>query len=203
MRAFTALLLCTAAALAAGREVAITIDDLPRGGDGGPERSCRHYRDDQASAPAISGTEYSADRLRECGPRGETRSPRVCARFWICGWMPERIWGITPIRTSTSTTCRSMCTPRTSSKASQSSAKPLAARGKKLEFYRHPFLFTGPTAGIKKQMQEFLVHHGYRIAPVTIDDGDYEFAALYTRSEIERPCPARVCALHGVRRRVL
>ena len=57
----------------------------------------------------------------------------------------------------------------------------LAAHGKKLEFYRHPFLFTGPTPEIKRQLQEFLDAHGYRVAPVTLDDSDYEFAALYTK----------------------
>jgi len=56
------------------------------------------------------------------------------------------------------------------------------ARGKKLEFYRHPFLFTGPTQEIKRQLQEFLDEHGYRIAPVTIDYSDYQFAALYTQA---------------------
>src|SRR5437764_6462434 len=35
MRILTTLLICTSLA-AAGREVAITVDDIPRGGDGGP-----------------------------------------------------------------------------------------------------------------------------------------------------------------------
>ncbi len=61
----------------------------------------------------------------------------------------------------------------------------LAARGKKLEFYRHPYLLTGPTAQIKKEMQDFLDQHGYRVAPVTLDDDDYEFAALYTKPEFK------------------
>ena len=61
----------------------------------------------------------------------------------------------------------------------------LAARGKKLEFYRHPFLFTGPTPQIKKDMQEFLDKHGYRVAPVTSMTTDYEYAALYTKPEFK------------------
>ena len=59
----------------------------------------------------------------------------------------------------------------------------LEAHGKKLEFYRHPFLHTGPTPEIKRELQEFLDAHGYRVAPVTLDDDDYEFAALYTRPQ--------------------
>ena len=59
----------------------------------------------------------------------------------------------------------------------------LAARGKKLQYYRHPFLFTGPTAEIKREIQKFLDERGYRVAPVTFDNSDYEFAALYTKPE--------------------
>jgi peptidoglycan/xylan/chitin deacetylase (PgdA/CDA1 family) len=55
----------------------------------------------------------------------------------------------------------------------------LAARGRSLRFYRHPFLFTGPTADIKAGMQEFLDRHGYRVAPVTFDNADYQYAALF------------------------
>jgi peptidoglycan/xylan/chitin deacetylase (PgdA/CDA1 family) len=57
----------------------------------------------------------------------------------------------------------------------------LAAHGKKLEFYRHPYLHTGPTPEIKRGLQQFLDEHGYRVAPVTLDDSDYEFAALYNQ----------------------
>jgi len=59
----------------------------------------------------------------------------------------------------------------------------LAARGKKLEFFRHPYLHTGPTLETKQQLQKFLDEHGYRVAPVTFDDADYEYAALYTHPE--------------------
>lgn len=56
----------------------------------------------------------------------------------------------------------------------------LQAHGKKLAFYRHPFLFTGPTPQIKHALQQFLDAHGYRVAPVTFDTSDYMYAALYT-----------------------
>ena len=59
----------------------------------------------------------------------------------------------------------------------------LAARGMALRYFRHPFLFTGPTPEIKAGVQAFLDAHGYRVAPVTIDDADYMYAALYTRPE--------------------
>jgi peptidoglycan/xylan/chitin deacetylase (PgdA/CDA1 family) len=56
-------------------------------------------------------------------------------------------------------------------------------RGKKLEFFRYPMLHAGPTAEVKQSIAEFLAVHHYRNAPVTLDNSDYMFAALYTRPE--------------------
>jgi peptidoglycan-N-acetylglucosamine deacetylase len=59
----------------------------------------------------------------------------------------------------------------------------LEQRGRKLIFFRHPFLHAGPTIEIKRGLQSFLDTHGYRVAPVTLDNSDYQYAALYTRPE--------------------
>ena len=57
----------------------------------------------------------------------------------------------------------------------------LAARRQKLEYFRHPFLHTGATAGTKNGLAGFLRQHQYIEAPVTLDDADYLFAAAYTK----------------------
>ena len=54
----------------------------------------------------------------------------------------------------------------------------LAARGRKPEYFRHPFTQTGPTPEIKDAFEAFLREHGYTIAPFTIEAADYLFAAL-------------------------
>ncbi|MEO5894081.1 MAG: polysaccharide deacetylase family protein [Vicinamibacterales bacterium] len=60
--------------------------------------------------------------------------------------------------------------------------KPLlAVKGKPLQFFRHPFLHTGRTLEIKTAFEAFLQRHGYRVAPVTVDNYDYLFAAAYDR----------------------
>jgi hypothetical protein len=51
-------------------------------------------------------------------------------------------------------------------------------------YFRHPFLRTGPTADVKAELQAFLARQGYRVAPVTIDNSDYMYAALYMRPEL-------------------
>ena len=59
----------------------------------------------------------------------------------------------------------------------------LSAHGKRVEFFRHPFLHTGSTVEMKQGLQEFLDKRRHRVAPVTLDNADYEFAALYTNPE--------------------
>ena len=55
----------------------------------------------------------------------------------------------------------------------------LSKRGKKLSYFRHPFLQTGRSIGVKAQFSAFLSKNGYTIAPVTFDNGDYIFSRAY------------------------
>jgi peptidoglycan/xylan/chitin deacetylase (PgdA/CDA1 family) len=55
----------------------------------------------------------------------------------------------------------------------------LAEKGKKLRYFRHTQLRTGPTPEYKKGLEQFLASRGYTIAPVTIDNNDFMFAAVY------------------------
>jgi len=56
----------------------------------------------------------------------------------------------------------------------------LAARGKKPEWFRYPFLATG-RGETAATVERFLRERGYRIAPVTVDYSDYRFAGTYAR----------------------
>lgn len=55
----------------------------------------------------------------------------------------------------------------------------LEARGGKLRWFRHPFLRTGPTRAVRDEFERFLAGRGYRVAPVTLDNSDWIFAAVY------------------------
>ncbi|WP_339914392.1 polysaccharide deacetylase family protein [uncultured Brevundimonas sp.] len=59
----------------------------------------------------------------------------------------------------------------------------LAARGQTLHWFRHPYLFTGETQDKHDAMAAGLATRGYDVAPVTIDNNDWMFAALYRRAE--------------------
>jgi peptidoglycan/xylan/chitin deacetylase (PgdA/CDA1 family) len=174
----------TAALSAAGREVAITIDDLPRGGDGGPrslagvramtERLLKPFHDEKI--PLIGFV--NAGRDVDFGEAGL----RQILNLWLDAGADLGNHSYSHLNINN--------VPLDRYSADILNGEPLlrsvlAARGKKLEFYRHPFLFTGPTVQIKNDMQKFLDGHGYRVAPVTLDDSDYEYAVLYMKPEFK------------------
>ncbi|MCA0364401.1 MAG: polysaccharide deacetylase family protein [Bacteroidetes bacterium] len=59
--------------------------------------------------------------------------------------------------------------------------KLLEESGKKMEYFRHPFLHLGLTKEKADSLSTFLFEHGYTVAPVSIDNDDYLFALAYHR----------------------
>src|SRR3569623_888182 len=55
----------------------------------------------------------------------------------------------------------------------------LAQHGQRIVWYRHPYLETGSPAPVRRTIDGRLRTHGYRVAPVTIDADDWEFAEPY------------------------
>jgi peptidoglycan/xylan/chitin deacetylase (PgdA/CDA1 family) len=176
------LLVCAAIVWCADRQVAITIDDLPRGGDRGPRTldAVRAMTDKlltpfrEQKIPVIGFV--NAGDAEAMGPKGL----RQILDLWLDAgadlgnhtWSHLNINDV-PLKQYTDDIVKGEPAIRAA----------LAARGKELEFFRHPFLFTGPTAETKAALQQFLDRHGYRVAPVTLDDDDYQYAALYMRPE--------------------
>jgi len=58
----------------------------------------------------------------------------------------------------------------------------IEARGRKLVWFRYPFLDSGSTAEVHQAIMDFLERHKYRVAPVTVDYKDYMFAGAYARN---------------------
>lgn len=55
----------------------------------------------------------------------------------------------------------------------------LAERNRRPEYFRHPFLHTGTEIGKKQAFESYLAEHGYRVAPVSIDNSEWIFARAY------------------------
>jgi peptidoglycan/xylan/chitin deacetylase (PgdA/CDA1 family) len=162
------------------RAVAITIDDLPRGGDGSPpsfdavyamnERLLRPFAAGRLPVIGFVNAHHEntlgADNLRrllnlwlDAGAElgNHTYSHPDLNRVPLADYTADIVKG-EPILRAT-----------------------LVARGRTLRYFRHPYLHAGATAEVKDGLQTFLDEHGYRVAPVTLDDSDYMYAALYTR----------------------
>lgn len=59
----------------------------------------------------------------------------------------------------------------------------LKKRGKTLRYFRHPYLFLGETPEKRAAMAEGIAARGYTVAPVTLDNNDWMFAAVYRKAE--------------------
>lgn len=60
----------------------------------------------------------------------------------------------------------------------------LAEKGHELRYFRHPMLHTGLDLETKSAFERFLGEHGYRIAPVTIDNQEWIFARAYDHAHV-------------------
>ena len=177
------VLFATAAFAAEGsRQVAITIDDLPRGGDRGPSD--------------LAGVQAMTDKLLR--PFREQHIPVIgfvnAGRSQLDGPGLQQILDLW-LQAGAQLGNHSYSHPDLNDVAlnvycddivrgEPAIREALARHGKKLEFYRHPFLHTGPTPEVKKALQDFLDQHGYRVAPVTLDNADYMYAVAYLQPEL-------------------
>ena len=57
----------------------------------------------------------------------------------------------------------------------------LEERGRKLVWFRYPYLDSGTTPEVHQAIMDFLEERHYRVAHVTVDYKDYSFAGAYTR----------------------
>jgi peptidoglycan/xylan/chitin deacetylase (PgdA/CDA1 family) len=59
----------------------------------------------------------------------------------------------------------------------------LGKRGMVPRFFRHPYLHTGRSLEIKRRTTDYLGAHGYRVAPVSVDNQEYRFGRPYAEAE--------------------
>ena len=74
----------------------------------------------------------------------------------------------------------------------------LAERGKRLRFFRHPYLHTGRDLATRDQIAAFLAGRGYTVAPVTHDNSEWIFARAYSNAAVrnDRDLADRVAAAY-------
>lgn len=177
--ALVALLLATATAFAQDRQIAITIDDLPRGGDGGAR--------DLAAVQTMTGKLLRPFREQHIPVTGFVNA----ARFDGDAQALRRILDLW-LDAGADLGNHSYSHPDLNSvpfatyvadieKGEPPIRAALEPRDRKLTWYRHPYLHVGATAEDKRALSAWLEQHGYRVAPVTFDTADYMYAKLYLR----------------------
>ena len=164
------------------RTVAITIDDLPRGGDGGSQ--------------SVEGIRTMTVRLLV--PFRERHIPLTgFVHAGVTQLSPDELrqilnlWLDAGADLGNHTYSHADLNATTVEEYEQDILKDdallrpiIEAGGKRLEFFRYPFLHAGASAETKQKIQQFLTGHGYRNAPVTLDNSDYMFAFAYRKPEL-------------------
>jgi len=162
----------------ASREIALTFDDLPASRMQQPiERIDRFTRDlletlQRHKAPAIGFV--NEGKLRSDGRLDDRRVSTL--RHWRAAGMElgNHTYGhldlnTVPLAEIEADVLRGEAVTR----------ELMADTDRPVRFFRHPYLHTGRSLEIRRSFEAFLKEHGYRVAPVSIDNSDYVFAAAY------------------------
>jgi peptidoglycan/xylan/chitin deacetylase (PgdA/CDA1 family) len=174
--------LLAATAMLSAREVAITIDDLPRGGDGGGQS----YEAIRAMTVRLL-TSFRDEKIQLTGFVNAGRNKltpeelRKILNLWLDAGadLGNHTWSHADLSTT------SVAAFEEEIRKDDAFLRPtVEGRGKRLEFFRYPFLHAGATAESKSAIEKYLHDHGYRNAPVTFDDSDYMFAAAFLKPEL-------------------
>ena len=164
------------------REVAVTFDDLPV--------ATRAFQDDDAQA-RITEKLLAAIRQHDVpaigfvnevklSPRGAVDDGRVALlRRWLAAGLE--------LGNHTRSHLDLHIAPLSAylediGRGDSVTAALLRSNGARPRYFRHPFLHTGRDLATRREVERFLAARAYRVAPVTIDNGDYIFAAAYERA---------------------
>ena len=151
------------------RQVAITIDDLPRGGD-----APGSLVEDRAMTVKLL-TAFKRDQIPLTGFVNECRHANE----------PDllQLWAAAGADLGNHT-CSHLDLNSTSAAdfdadVLKGEAATTAALGRPPRYFRYPYLHTGQTPEAKEKVEAFIQQRGYLMAPVTLDDEDYVFARVY------------------------
>lgn len=174
------------------RQVAITFDDLPRGGDSGGRDLQSIRRMTEKLLTALRGVPVTAfvnaGRAQEVGDKGL----QAILKLW-------RDQGAS-LGNHTYSHPDLNNTPLDEYTADIQRGEPAiikALGGVRPAFFRHPFLHAGKDLATKRGLESFLTQHGYRVAPVTLDNSDWLLAYVYAGAlKDDKALAARVQAAY-------
>lgn len=163
-------------AAAPARSVAITIDDLPRGGDWPTDSAFAELR-------ALNRDFLAPFRSRKIPLTGFVNSGRmgldpVQLDQLLQLWLDAGAGLGNHTHTHPDLNAVSLEEYQANILDCDTALKRVVTTKKPL-YFRHPFLHAGPDRAKREGLEQFLEGRGYKVAPVTLDNSDYIFAAVY------------------------
>lgn len=169
------------------RQLAITIDDLPRGGD----VSTADYESIRAMTAKLLAPLKGTHAIGFANPGsaksqalGEQATQRTL-KMWLDAGLD--------LGNHTNTHPDLNKTPLADYTADITAAEPALTKalGHRPVYFRHPFLHIGPDEATKLGLAAFLRKNAYKEAPVTVDNSDWMFAAVYAAALKTDPAKAK------------
>ena len=151
------------------RQVAITFDDLPRGGDAPGSVTADREMTVKLLTPFKTGQIPLTGFVNECNHPEE---PDLL-QFWVAAGADLGN------HTCSHPDLNSVTVAAFEADVSKGEAVTTTALGRPPRYFRYPYLHTGKTPEVKEQVEAFIQQRGYLMAPVTLDDADYMFARVY------------------------
>jgi len=174
-----AALLAAAALQQPARRIAITFDDLPQSRSGAPVAAQESVTTALVGAITRQGVAaigfVNEGKLRDSAGALDPRRVALLAR-WLDGGLElgNHSYSHPDLHATP------LAQYEADILAGEQQLRPLlAARGATPRWFRHPYLHTGRSVAVRDSLVAFLAAHGYRVAPVTVDNGDYLFARAY------------------------
>ena len=162
------------------RQVAITIDDLPRGGDS-PHGVARdfasiHVMTEKLLAP-LRGIPVIGFVNAGNAPAVSPTGLQSILKMWLNAGatLGNHTWTHPDLNT----------VPLKTYEANLLRGEPAITKalGHRPRYFRHPFLHTGQDVATRHGLEHFLEAHQYVVAPITLDNSDYIFATVYARAK--------------------
>lgn len=154
----------------------MTFDDLPIYGARRPVVEARLITD-RLLAGLVRHDIPAVGFVNESGLEGRDRAARIALLTeWLDAGMELGNHGYSHLSLSHTPLARYIAD---TARGDHVTAALVRARGGREHWFRYPFLETGASVSIRAGFQHWLKRHGYRVAPVTMENADWQFADAY------------------------
>jgi peptidoglycan/xylan/chitin deacetylase (PgdA/CDA1 family) len=176
---FSTIIVCVlsfACSTASAQDVALTFDDLPVRGDPGSIEDATRLTDDLIRGLVrnrIPATGFVNEGQLD---RGDGAGQVGLLQRWIDAGMDLGNHGYSHLSLNQTPADAYIADVDRGQVATNAL---LRASGRRMRWFRHPYLQTGTSPQVRKQVEDWLHTNGYKIAPVTMENSDWKFSDRY------------------------